>query len=340
MSEIKYNLNFEKLCTILQLGELIGSPEELTGGLLHRMYVLETSQGKYAVKALNPQIMIRTTALQNIIKSEIIVNIASRNVPALPARQFNGNSVQQIDNQCYLIFDWIEGRSLKSNEISIFHCEKMGEIIADIHMTDFSEIGTNENGSNSLKVTDWNFYLQQGQLNDSMWINLVAETIEQLYDWNAKANNASKLLASNTVISHGDLDSKNVLWNQGSPILIDWEASGHINPMQNLIETAIYWSENETGKLDRNKFLAFLGGYKKKCGTLQANWKAVLENGFIGMLGWLEYSLKRSLWIECTDEKEQQMGTEQVTGTINALRHYAERMFEIEQWLNDESLLR
>ncbi|WP_211220781.1 hypothetical protein [Paenibacillus terrigena] len=197
---MKYNLNFENLCAILQLGEMIGAPEELTGGLLHRMYVLETSQGKYAVKALNPQIMNRPTAMQNIIKSEIIANIASKNVPALPAKQFNGTSVQQIDHQCYLIFDWVEGRSLKPNEISIFHCEKMGKIIADIHMTDFSVIGTDENGSNSLKVTDWSFYLQQGQLNDSMWINLVAETIEQLYDWNAKANNASKILASNTMI--------------------------------------------------------------------------------------------------------------------------------------------
>lgn len=336
MSDIQYNLKFEKLCAMLQLGEMIGKPEGLTGGLLHRMYALETTEGKYAIKALNPQIMIRPKAMQNFIDSEIIANIASNNVPALPAKQFNGTSVQQLDNQCYLVFDWVEGRSLNQNEITKAHCEKMGEIIADIHMTDFSVLGTNENGSYSSKMTDWNYYLQQGQMNNSVWINLVTETIDQLYDWNAKANNAAKLLAANTVISHGDLDSKNVLWNQDSPILIDWEASGHINPMQNLTETAIYWSKNETGNLDKEKFLAFLRSYKKKCGTLQANWKVVLENGFLGMLGWLEYSLKRSLWIECTDEKEQQMGTDQVTGTINALRHYAERMSEIEQWLNDE----
>ena len=62
----------------------------------------------------------------------------------------------------------------------------------------------------------------------------------------------------------------------------------------------------------------------------------VLENGFLGKLGWLEYSLKRSLWIECTDEEEQQMGTAQVTGTINAIRRYSDMISELEKWLNNE----
>lgn len=118
------------------------------------------------------------------------------------------------------------------------------------------------------------------------------------------------MLGENIVISHGDLDSKNMLWNKDSPILIDWEASGYINPMKNLCKTAIYWSGSKEGNLDKDKFIAFLWGYKKKCGTLEADWKIVLDNGYLGMLGWLKYSLKRSLWIECTDENEQQLNDE------------------------------
>jgi len=106
--------------------------------------------------------------------------------------------------------------------------------------------------------------------------------------------------------------------------------------MQELTETAIYWSENEMGVIDKERFLAFIDGYKKKYGTLQSNWRMVLINGFSGKLGWLEYSLKRSLWIECTDEEEQQMGTTQVTETINAIRRYANMISELEKWLNDE----
>ena len=106
--------------------------------------------------------------------------------------------------------------------------------------------------------------------------------------------------------------------------------------MQDLIETAIYWSENENGIIDKEKFLAFISSYKLKYGVLKANWKMVLENGFIGKFDWLEYSLKRSLWIECTDEEEQHLGTAQVTGTINAMIHYADMISELEKWLNNE----
>lgn len=337
MSDTQYNVQFNKLCNDLQLGEIISVPESITGGLLHRMYKVETEQGRYAIKALNPQIMNRPTAMRNFINSERIANIAAIHVPALPAKQFKGESVQKIDNQYYLVFDWIEGRSLKPNEIGTIHCNKMGEIVAGIHMGNFSELGIPNNCSTSNQLINWSQYLQQGQNNNCEWANLLSENIDQFYKWNTQANHSAELLISNMVISHGDLDSKNVLWNQDNPIIIDWEASGYINPMQNLIETAIYWSENEMGEINKERFLAFIDGYKKKYGTLLANWKAVLEKGFFGKLGWLEYNLKRSLWIECTDEQEQQIGTLQVTDTINAIISYAVQIPVLEKWLHDVS---
>jgi len=213
----------------------------------------------------------------------------------------------------------------------------MGAILADIHMTDFSDLKISIDLTVAAEPTEWDVYLQHGQMNHPNWVNLMLETIDLLYDWTRRANNAAQQLASNTVISHLDLDSKNVLWNDETPILIDWEASGHINPMQSLTETAIYWSENKSGMLDHDRFSAFIRGYKSRFGPIQADWRMVLENGLLGMLGWLEYSLKRSLWIECADDQEQQLGTEQVAETISALKRYAARMPEIERWLDDES---
>ncbi|SMF79323.1 Putative homoserine kinase type II (protein kinase fold) [Paenibacillus uliginis N3/975] len=336
MSDVQYNLQFDKVCNILQLGEIVGVPEAMSGGLLHRMYFIETTQGKYALKALNPQIMLRPVAMQNFIHSEQIANVAANHIPALPAKKVDGTVMHKIDNQFYLVFDWLYGKSLKSNEINTVHCEKIGAILADLHMTDFSEIGIVDDRTNHVQLIDWNYYVQKGQENNAVWVNLLLEIMDKLYDWNAIANKSAKLLASDTVISHGDLDPKNVMWNQDNLILIDWESAGYINPMQDLTETAVYWSENEMGKIDKQRFLAFITGYKKRYGTLQANWRMVLASGFLGKLGWLEYNLKRSLWIECTNEEEQQMGTAQVTGTINAISRYAEQISKLEEWLNYE----
>ncbi|WP_240037195.1 phosphotransferase [Paenibacillus amylolyticus] len=142
------------------------------------------------------------------------------------------------------------------------------------------------------------------------------------------------------VCSHRDLDPKNVMWDQNKPIIIDWESAGEINPKHDLIETAIYWSIDELGQLNKSKFKAFLSGYRQLYGNLEADWKAVLELGYLSKLNWLEYSLKLSLWIECVDVIEQEMGTEQVIHTLSALEEYQKMTVMLENWLNDEDVSR
>ncbi|MEI4802953.1 phosphotransferase [Bacillus sp. FJAT-51639] len=336
MGDLQYKSEFKDLCQTSQLGELLNAPESISGGLLHRMYAVETTKGKYAVKLLNPQIMLRPTAMRNYINSEKIANFLSNNIPTLPAKKLNGDVLQKVDNQFYLVFDWIEGESLKPYEINNIHCEKIGTILAAIHKADFSELSITNDGFDNGQPTNWNYYLQKGKENRSEWVKLLLENLDNLSKWNLNAIRASESLSSNMVISHRDLDSKNVMWNQYNPVLIDWESAGYINPMQDLIETAIYWSKNEKGDIDKQRFFSFISGYKKRYGELQADWTVVLANGFSGKLGWLEYNLKRSLWIECTDEEEQQMGTIQATETINEIRHYADTILKLLNWLNNE----
>lgn len=45
--------------------------------------------------------------------------------------------------------------------------------------------------------------------------------------------------------------------------------------------------------------------------------------------------MKRSLWIECTDEAENKMGTDHVSGTINNINNYAEDKKMLSNWLNE-----
>ena len=323
MVDLKYNVQFEKLCETLNLGGLINEPKMIDGGLMHRMYVIETSKGKYAVKALNPSVMARPEAIKNFINSELIANIMCKDIPALPAKLFNGASLKELDRQFYLVFDWVEGKTLKDYEISIEHCTIIGAILADMHKIDFTELGLKYYYSDKETLIDWNYYLHKGQEVKAIWINEMIDNIDNLYVWCNKVNSASKFLDLNTTISHGDLDPKNVMWYKNNPIIIDWESAGFINPMFDLLETVMYWSITSTGKLDKDKFISFLDGYKEKRDVLKVEWELVLDKGFQGKLWWLEYSLKRSLQIDCSDDEEQQMGTEHVTGTLIELKNYA-----------------
>ena len=59
----------EKLCKNYNLGTLKREPEMVTGGLMHKMYHVSTD-GEYAIKVLNPNIIKRTEALKNMVNSD------------------------------------------------------------------------------------------------------------------------------------------------------------------------------------------------------------------------------------------------------------------------------
>lgn len=59
-----------------------------------------------------------------------------------------------------MAFDWIEGKILKTEEITEKHCEIIGETLAKIHNIDFSEIEDNERKNIDIEWFNWNNYLE------------------------------------------------------------------------------------------------------------------------------------------------------------------------------------
>lgn len=330
--ETSYNFNFDMLFSNLGLGKILEKPKTLLGGHLHKMFWLRSQSGEYAVKALNPQIMLRPKALQNYIDSENIAEIAAKNICAVAANRYNKMSVQNCDGQYYLIYNYLNGKSIGYDEITSEHCKKMGSILADIHKTDFSTLKLHDDYSSVEDNVDWHQYLKQGQRDNAVWLSTLTENLDKLILWNKRLVNSSAQLSLNTHISHGDLEPKNVLWDKA--YIIDWEAAGYVHPAYDMLETAIYWAKEKNGDINEFKFKAFVNAYKLNFKLFDVDWNIVADKGYV-MLGWLEYSLKRSLRIECSDEAEQKMGTEHIFGTIDNLKKYDELRFILIKWIND-----
>lgn len=335
VNDTQYNIQIDKLFKVLGISNLIRETQVITGGLLHKMYGIQTDKGNYAVKALNPQIMRRPGVIQALINSELIATHLSNSIPALAAIRFNGNVLNCIDGQYYMVFDWVDGKSLKPDEIKPEHCKVMGTYLAKIHSTDYSGFGMADRPWVDTPETDWNYYLKKGLESDSAWSFSLNENIDNLCLWNKQSLEALKILHSDRVISHRDLDSKNVLWSRGKPVIIDWESVGYVNPLQELIEVLIYWSEDSEGNPVKDKFVSVLNGYKE-CSIIQKiDRKLILQSGYLSKLDWLEYNLKRSLGFECANTEEQVLGTTQVIETMKSLLNYARRVPVLEEWLED-----
>ena len=246
---------------------------------------------------------------------------------------FNENQALQVmENQYYLIFDWLDGNTLKNNEITINQCSKIGETLAKIHSIDFSMLDI-ESKEYDDPLIDWQHYLKKGKENNAPWFDLFRKKFEIIVTANQKAHNAFKHLSANMIISHGDLDPKNVMWQNNIPYAIDWESAGFVNPIFDLLNTAIYWSSEDNDNINESRFKNFLKNYNTIIPLITTDWTTVIDAS-CPLITWLEYSLKRSLKIECADEKEQQLGTQQAIYSINAIVNYPDKIQKVINILN------
>lgn len=324
----------KELCACYSLGDLQEEPQIVAGGLLHKMYRVVTNNGEYAIKVLNPDIMKRPEALQNMIHSEMVSNELKDSIPLIAAKNFQGKNILEFDGLYYVIFDWLEGKSVFSPDINIYHCEQIGRILGKIHAANI-EVGSIEQNESSRELFAWNLLLEKAKKQTPECYMILKENLDDIFRWDRQVVDGWNEIARHQVISHRDLDPKNVMWRDEQPYIIDWEAAGFINPYQELIEVLNYWIKDESGEYDKEKFRAIMRTYKENVDIGNVNWEVVLGCSFDGMLGWLEYSIKRALGLEGTGTSEQQEGMQQIKETITELRRYEAQLELLKNWLKE-----
>ena len=330
-----------KLVQSLGLGELQKEPSEVKGGLLHKMYRVTTSKGEYAVKVLNSEIMKRPTALLNTVNSEKIAAAFTGILPVVAAMEVQGKQIHELDGSFYMVFPWVEGRSVFPREINEKHCAAMGDILGRMHRADIAVDGVDPEVAEAEEYP-WDTYLQSAREQEkqniqeeqnSNWLSQYEKAVCDIKKWNRAACDAQQTLAQTLVLSHRDLDPKNVMWNGAEPLIIDWEAAGYINPYQEFLEVLNYWADDGNGGLVHSYFDALTAAYGTYMSLVKVPWDAVFAGSFSGMLGWLDYNLRRAMGIEASGEEEIRMGEEQVIGTIGALYAYCDKVKQMQEWL-------
>lgn len=304
--------------------KLKGEPTRLNGGFTHKMYKVDTEQGVYTLKLLNPFIMQRETAMANFAKAEQIeFLLEQQDIPILPALSFDGRKMQEIDGEYFYLFDYFSGKPLKSNEITEYHCREIGKVLAKIHSIDKKF----ENENFSEMSIDWEFYLAEMKKTDVRLYAILKDSFSVIQDSQNKGNLTRKNLPPIVSICHNDMDCKNVLWKGNDYRIIDLECLSYSNPFMELFELALCWSGYEDCQIDFRMFQAFLQGYKNAGGELPTDWE-ILYDCNNGRLEWLEYNIKRVLGIGCgNDEKE--IGIEQVEETVQHIIYYSEMKKQI-----------
>lgn len=306
-----------KICLQCGLGTLECEPVPLKGGFLHKMYSLFTDRGKYAVKLLNPFIMQRETAPENYRTAEELEAVLEQSdIPIIPALKFGGRKMQEIDGQFFYLYDWYGGKALDSNSVTEYHCSAMGNVLARIHALNRRE----EPCTHDEISVDWKKFLDPLSEKNRELYFLLKENISMLYEMQENGNAALKRLPPAAAICHNDMDCKNVLWSDRDFRVIDLECLSRSDPFMELFETALCWSGIGNRSVDFDLLRAFVRSYAEAGGQLPDDWKT-LYDADCGRLEWLEYSIKRSLGMECSAE-EVETGISETKNTIADILYY------------------
>lgn len=114
---------------------------------------------------------------------------------------------------------------------------------------------------------------------------------------------AVRVLEKRIVVSHGDLDHKNVLWDESAhPIVIDWESARKLNPSYEVLLEGLDWA-GITLSFEHGLFESFLSSYVQAGGTID---RASIQACFDCILGdwlyWLMVNVGRCLELESAEQ--------------------------------------
>ncbi|MBO5353788.1 MAG: aminoglycoside phosphotransferase family protein [Lachnospiraceae bacterium] len=311
-------------------GEVIFPVEPVSGGFMHRMYKVRTETGIYAVKHLNPEIMARDGVLDNYARAEKLERLLEEaEIPIVPAVTVHGKKMQTTEGNYFYIFHWQEGHITDWDTISTEECRMAGTILGKIHAINPQNVAHKEPEQSNI---NWYGYLQKAETEKNETASVLAENIQLLIHAEKELNAARSSLPDILCISNEDMDPKNVMWENGKPLVIDLECLDYGNPVSHALQLALQWAGTITYNIDVEKITAFFEGYL-----------AVYDNGFrayssvFGLaytwVEWLEYNIQRALGA-CVDEAERTLGISEVNNTINRINYIRSMEKEIKEALD------
>lgn len=317
---------FETLAHTCRLGRLTADPQSVSGGYMHKMYRLDTMQGRYAVKLLNPEVMSRPTALGNYRRAEALEAVLEQSgMPIVSAMAFGGSRMQCINGQYCYVFPWVEHSALGWREIEPVHCAVIGDLLARMHGLPIpvgEGIPQFEAVQPETVTVDWAAMARKAETACPEIAPALRGQLPVLEAAQMAYNLAVEALPPLCCICNADMDCKNVLWKNSQPLVIDLECLETGNPINDLIQLSLSWAGCTVCRIDYGCLRAFLSAYRQRKELPAVDWQRVTGLGF-SWLDWLCYNLRRAFGETGGDSAERQTGLTQAAETLDRICYFA-----------------
>jgi len=214
---------------------------------------------------------------------------------------------------------WVDGVRLKHSQIAVAEAGELGAVLARIHR--FS-IRREVSGTALLPLwdpTSWDVYARE--LQELRGLRPAMERLREVV-------RAGRSLVREPVLSHGDLNVKNLLRRpDGVLLLLDWDSAGPVDPAMDAAATAAGLG-GLMGTAPRPDVVgAFMRGYRDAGGELDEPDRRVFAGLLNGLHGWLFALYRRAVSAPTAAERAQ---SRRLAGQL--ARRLPHILDSLEQW--------
>ncbi len=325
--------DIHQLCERLDLGTPRGRLAEVSGGFHHRMWRLNTQRGSFAIKQLADDMDMQDSAtVERINATEITAReFAAQGVPALYSLASGRQHLHVLDGVGYLVYPWTDATACGKNSIDKSQAITVAGLLARIHRSDIHVPELQDLPSLPLTAQRVIGLVQLARQRNVRESQLLEDRLEDLLTAAELQAPAMSLLAQNQVISHGDLDHKNVLWDKaGTPLIIDWESARRLNPTYELLLEALDWG-GITASFETAPFVTFIEAYIDAGGRIVSGQVAAVGDAIQATwVEWLLFNVGRAVGVH--DARQRAVGLDQVdlsVSTLLRMEKHRQRLTEI-----------
>jgi Ser/Thr protein kinase RdoA (MazF antagonist) len=319
--------HLRELCARLRLGEPLEDLQPVTGGLHHRMWRLRTGDGRFAIKQLshdtdleNPETRAHFNATEATAEA-----FAVQGIPAVFALGVNSEYLQVLDGIGYLVHPWRDASGVPLGRVSERHAVEVAGILARMHALALDSPLPRRQGYDIPLEDNIELLVDFAQGFHIKLADTLQRALPSFREIARSQPDAIAVLDSCRVVSHGDMDQKNILWDaDGGPWLIDWESARWLNPGYEALLQALNWS-GITGHFSPEVFSAFLNAYTQAGGDIDGHQLgAAYQCVRCDWLNWLMYNVGRCMDLE--EPEQRATGQQQVALALATLQHVMDRV--------------
>lgn len=311
-----------QLCERLQLGLPIHPIERVFGGFHHLMWRLDTQRGSFAIKQLAADTDVGNALVaQHYNVTETIAEAFTHHgIDAVHALQSENRYLQVCERSGYLVYPWSDARSRDNSQLSEQQALCIARVLATMHRADLQIAAARESENKVLSHEEITRLVSKAEQYCVHKAKLLRQELTSFFHIADAHKKAIHIIDRHQVISHGDLDQKNVLWDgEDQPVLIDWESARRLNPTYEIVLAALDWG-GITNSFDQELFAKIICAYREAGGVIEPRAVGASFDCILGdWLTWLLYTIARA--VDRADPAQRDAGSDQVDWILPTILH-------------------